>query len=128
MTLFCSAFYKFVTIADPAGFRPGLVAACFDRGIKGSVLLPHAGIHGTISGEAASLSDFFLWLRRDPRFANLETKESPAGAHPFGRMKVRLKREIVAFGVPEADPAQEVGTYVAPEDWNALIQSPDVTI
>jgi UPF0176 protein len=128
MTLFCSAFYKFVRIEDPAGLRPGLLAACLDRGIKGSILLAHEGINGTISGGAESLSDFFLWLRQDPRFADLETKESPAGAHPFGRMKVRLKREIVTFGVPAANPARAVGTYVAPQDWNALIQSPDVTV
>jgi UPF0176 protein len=43
-------------------------------------------------------------------------------------MKVRLKREIVTFGVPEANPAQAIGTHVAPEDWNALIQSSGVAI
>jgi UPF0176 protein len=128
MALFCSAFYKFVTIADPAGLRPSLLSACFDRGIKGLILLAHEGINGTISGDAESLSDFFFWLRQDPRFADLETRESPAGTHPFGRMKVRLKREIVALGALEADPARGVGTYVAPEDWNALIQSPDVIV
>jgi UPF0176 protein len=128
MTLFCSAFYKFVGIADPAGLRPSLLAACLDRGIKGSILLAHEGINGTISGAAESLSGFFLWLRQDPRFADLEIKQSPAGAHPFGRMKVRLKREIVTFGVPEANPAGAVGTYVAPEDWNRLIESPDVIV
>jgi UPF0176 protein len=128
MTLFCSAFYKFVEIADPAALRPSLLAACLNREIKGSILLAHEGINGTISGGAESLSDFFIWLRRDPRFAGLETKLSTATAHPFGRMKVRLKREIVAFGVPEADPARGAGIYVAPEDWNALIQSPDVTV
>jgi UPF0176 protein len=128
MTLFCSAFYKFVCVEDPARLRPSLLAECLDRGIKGSILLAHEGINGTISGEAESLSGFFLWLRQDPRFADIETKESPASAHPFGRMKVRLKREIVTLGVPEANPAQAVGTYVAPQDWNALIESPDVIV
>jgi UPF0176 protein len=128
MTLFCSAFYKFVHVADPAGLRPNLLAACLDREIKGSILLAHEGINGTISGEAESLSDFFGWLREDPRFADLDTKDSPASAHPFGRMKVRLKREIVTFGVPDANPARAAGVYVAPKDWNALIQSPDVIV
>jgi UPF0176 protein len=128
MTLFCSAFYKFVRVADPAGLRASLLAACLDRGIKGSILLAPEGINGTISGAAESLADFFSWLRQDPRFADLETKESPAGAHPFGRMKVRLKREIVTFGMPEANPAQAVGSYVEPKDWNALIESPDVIL
>ena len=47
---------------------------------------------------------------------------------PFHRMKVRLKREIVAFGVPELNPARNAGTYVKPEDWNALINDPDVVV
>jgi UPF0176 protein len=128
MTLFCSAFYKFVSIEDPAGLRPSLLAACLDRGIKGSILLAPEGINGTISGEAESLSDFLLWLRQDRRFSDLEIKQSPASAHPFGRMKVRLKREIVTFGVPEANPARAAGIYVEPKDWNALIESPDVTL
>jgi UPF0176 protein len=128
MTLICSAFYKFAEIADPASLRPALLDACLAREIKGSILVAQEGINGTISGEDANLRDFFEWLRKDPRFADLETKESPAPGHPFGRMKVRLKREIVTLGVPEASPARTVGTYVEPEAWNALIESPDVIL
>ncbi len=128
MTLICSAFYKFAEVADPAGLRPSLLAACSARQIKGSILLAQEGINGTLSGEAGSLSDFFSWLRQDPRFADLETKESPAHKHPFARLKVRLKREIVTLGVPEANPARAVGMYVEPKDWNALIESPDVIL
>jgi UPF0176 protein len=128
MTLICSAFYKFVEIADPASLRPALLDACLARGIKGSILLAQEGVNGTISGEATDLRDFFEWLRNDPRFVDLETKESPAAEYPFGRMKVRLKREIVTLGVPEANPARAVGTYVEPENWNDLIRSPDVIV
>ncbi len=128
MPLICSAFYKFAGIEDPAGLRPGLLEACAARGIKGSILLAHEGINGTISGEAENLAEFFAWLRQDARFADLETKQSPANAHPFGRMKVRLKREIVTLGVPDAHPGRAVGIHVAPKDWNALIASPDVIL
>jgi len=128
MSFQCSAFYKFVEIADPVALRPALLAACAERGINGSILLAQEGINGTISGEADELASFFAWLRQDARFKDLETKESPAPGHPFGRMKVRLKKEIVTLGVPEANPAHAVGTYVEPEDWNALIQSPDVIL
>jgi UPF0176 protein len=126
--MFCSAFYKFVEIADPAGLRPSLLAACNAREIKGSILLAQEGINGTISGEAEKLADFFTWLRQDPRFSDLETKESPSNGHAFRRMKVRLKREIVTLGVPEANPAKAVGIYVAAKDWNELISSPDVIL
>jgi len=47
---------------------------------------------------------------------------------PFDRMKVRLKREIVTMGEPDIDPLEGVGHYVAPEDWNALIDAPDTIV
>jgi UPF0176 protein len=47
---------------------------------------------------------------------------------PFGRMKVRLKREIVTLGDAKADPTQQVGIYVEPREWNALIASPDTLV
>ncbi|MBT5654128.1 MAG: rhodanese-related sulfurtransferase, partial [Alphaproteobacteria bacterium] len=47
---------------------------------------------------------------------------------PFYRLKIRLKKEIVTLGRPEANPNKVVGTYVAPEDWNALIQDPEVLV
>ena len=58
----------------------------------------------------------------------LEHKESFAAEMPFGRMKVKLKREIVTMGQPDVDPVARVGSYVAPQDWNALIASPDVAL
>jgi UPF0176 protein len=43
-------------------------------------------------------------------------------------MKVRLKKEIVRLGMPEVNPNDQVGEYVAPEDWNALISDPSVVL
>jgi UPF0176 protein len=68
------------------------------------------------------------YLRQDPRLADLEHKESYADEHPFYRMKVRLKKEIVTLGVPGVSPTKQVGTYVKPEDWNALISDPDIIL
>jgi len=68
------------------------------------------------------------YLRSDPLLANLQHKESWAETAPFRRMKVHLKREIVTMGVPGVDPTRLVGTYVKPEDWNALISDPEVVV
>jgi UPF0176 protein len=57
-------------------------------------------------------------------FKNLEHKESWASKNPFYRMKVRLKKEIVALGVEGISPTKKVGQYVNPEDWNTLINDP----
>jgi UPF0176 protein len=63
-----------------------------------------------------------------PGCGDLDWKESAASEMPFGRIKVRLKREIVTMGEPDIDPRAEAGHYVAPEDWNALISAPDVVV
>ncbi|HEY9907348.1 MAG TPA: rhodanese-related sulfurtransferase, partial [Thermosynechococcaceae cyanobacterium] len=86
------------------------------------------GINGTIAGLPTAINAVLAELRSDPRLANLEHKESPAETMPFDRLKVKLKREIVTIGLPEVNPAQQVGTYIAPQDWNALISDPEVAV
>ncbi|AQX27098.1 UPF0176 protein [Bartonella sp. Raccoon60] len=46
----------------------------------------------------------------------------------FHRLKVRLKKEIVTMGIEDVNPLKVVGTYVAPEDWNALIQDEETLL
>ena len=123
-----SAFYKFVRLPQFAELRQALLAAAAGRGIRGTILLAAEGINGTIAGEPGQLASMMAFIRAIPAFADLESKESHAEAMPFRRMKVRLKKEIVTMGVAGLDPANVVGTYVAPEDWNALITDPEVLV
>lgn len=74
------------------------------------------------------MADVLARLRELPGCATLEHKDSQAIALPFQRLKVRLKREIVTMGVPDLDPAHEAGIEVAPEDWNRLLDDPDVVL
>ena len=128
MTIAVSAFYKFVALPDFAALRPVLLQAARERGIRGTILLAAEGINGTIAGEPDKLASMMAFIRAFPEFAALESKESHADTLPFKRMKVRLKKEIVTMGVPGLDPAHSVGTYVSPEEWNALISDPDVLV
>jgi UPF0176 protein len=128
MTVVVSAFYKFAAVADPAALRAALLAALAEREMKGTILVAPEGINGTISGTPDAMRTFHALLRADPRFADLVTKDAPAADHPFARLKVKLKREIISLRRPEADPLQRVGTYVDPKDWNALIADPDVLL
>ena len=123
-----SAFYKFVRIDDPPALRTELHAGLAARGMKGTILVAPEGINGTISGTPAAMAEIHDLLRADPRFADLVTKDAFAEHHPFQRLKVKLKREIISLRAPEADPSVCVGTYVAPRDWNALIAEPDVLV
>jgi len=123
-----AALYKFVSLPDAEALRAPMEEMARAGGIKGTLLLAGEGINGTIAGREPQLRRFLSWLREDPRFADLEHKESLASEMPFRRMKVRLKKEIVTMGVPEADPSREVGAYVEPEDWNALISDPGTVL
>lgn len=128
MTVTVSTFYKFVSVADPPALKHELASYCCARAIKGTILVAPEGINATVSGRDESVRGLLAHLRADPRFEGLVSKESFADGHPFGRLKVRLKREIVTLKAPEADPTSKVGTYVKPEDWNALIARDDVVL
>lgn len=123
-----AALYCFADLPDFADWREPLLNRCREAGIRGTLLLAPEGINGTISGDRPALEALLDWLRLDPRFARLGAKWSEAEAAPFQRLKVKLKREIVTFGQPEANPAVRVGTYVPPQQWNALISDPDVVV
>ncbi len=123
-----AALYKFVTLNDYRALREPLLDHCLAAGTRGTLLLAEEGINGTIAGTRSAIDSVLEYLRRDERLADLAHKESRDDHMPFYRMKVKLKREIVTMGVPGIDPNQVVGTYVAPEDWNALVDDPDVVL
>ena len=124
-----AAFYQFAPLPDFRELREPLRALCGDLALKGSVLLAHEGINGTLAGGEAAIDRFVAALRHGDLFAGrldrLELKYSSASEMPFGRLKIRLKKEIVTFGDRSADPTRQVGIYVEPKDWNDLIAAPD---
>ena len=127
-----AALYKFVSLPNYAALRANIHAACEAHAIKGTILLASEGINGTIAGLPDDVHNVLHFLRSDPQFngafADLEHKESYADTHPFYRMKVKLKKEIVTLGVQGVSPTKKVGKYVKPEDWNALISDPEVIL
>ncbi len=123
-----AALYLFVDLPDCAALREPLQALCDAQGVRGMLLLAPEGINGTIAGRPEGVQAVLAWLRSDPRLARLQHKEAWGERQPFYRMRVRLKREIVTLGVPGLQPALHAGTYVKPEDWNALIDDPEVVV
>jgi UPF0176 protein len=123
-----AALYKFAKLNDYQALQPGLLNFCTAQGLMGTLLLAAEGINGTVAGNRNGIDALMVYLKSDPRLADLDHKESYADEMPFTRMKVRLKQEIVTIGVPHINPNEKVGTYVAPEDWNELISDPDVLL
>jgi UPF0176 protein len=123
-----ATFYRFTTLEDHASLQGPIEACCRAHDIRGIILLAPEGINATISGTREGVMAVIDHLKEDPRLAGLTWKESEAARQPFRKMRVRLKREIVTMGVEGIDPAHLAGTYVKPEDWNALISDPDVIV
>lgn len=126
------AIYKFADLPDAAAIQPVLAKLCCSKGIKGTLILAPEGINGTVAGTAEAIDalaeELFGGALFGKRLQGAEVKYSTAESMPFLRMKVRLKSEIVTLRAPEANPAKQVGTYVEPENWNALIGRNDVVL
>ena len=127
-----AAFYQFAALPDFRELREPLRTFAAGLGIKGSVLLAHEGINGTVAGSDEAIDAFVRELQHGALFGgrldNLELKFSSASVMPFQRLKIRLKREIVTLGDTAVDPTRQVGTYVEPSDWNELIAAPDTLV
>ena len=123
-----TALYHFARFDRYETMREPISKLCRENGIVGTLLLASEGINGTIAGTRQAIDNVLSYIKKMPEFKALEHKESYAEKLPFYRLKVRLKKEIVTMGVPETDPTKIVGTYVAPEDWNDLIEDPDTIV
>jgi len=123
-----AAMYKFVHLPDFRELREKLLQVCEKQSLKGTLLLAEEGINGTVAGKREGIDNLLCFLKQDPRFADLEHKESFVSEMPFYRMKIRLKKEIVTMGIPDTDPNQLTGLKVDYKEWNKLISDPDVLV
>ncbi|WP_298921846.1 rhodanese-related sulfurtransferase [uncultured Roseobacter sp.] len=123
-----AALYHFTRFEDPGALQPALKELCRAQNVQGTLLLACEGINGTIAGSRAGIDAVIRYLRALPGCADLEWKEATSQDAPFGKMKVRVKREIVTMGQPDIDPRARVGHYVEAKDWNELISAPDVAV
>jgi len=106
--------YLFTHVADAPALRPVLRERADAAGLKGTILLAEEGINLFLAGEADALRGFVDDLRADPRFCALTTKESWSDTQPFGRMLVKIKREIIRMDHPTIRPEAARAPAVAP--------------
>lgn len=123
-----AALYKFTHLTDYTELRQKILNLGKEENITGTILLAEEGVNGTVAGTRQAINKLKCFLDQDSRFDGMEYKESFAEIMPFYRFKVRLKKEIVTLGQPEANPADQVGTYVDPQDWNELIKDSEVVV
>jgi len=110
------AAYKFVALTDLKAKRAQLLEQCKAWGLKGSILLSPEGINLFVAGETERVQQLLDELRSWPELSNLAAKISGTERQPFRSMNVRIKREIIAFGVDGIDPAGRPAPKLAPRE------------
>lgn len=120
-----STFYHFSPLAAPAELKPSLLSEMHALGLKGTITLAHEGINATIAGTETAIERMIVQLRALPGFQSLDHRISRTNSIPFGRGKVKVKRELISLGA-KADPSVCVGEHIPPAQWNAIISAPDV--
>ena len=128
MSYTVTAFYRFTPLADAAACHHACKQALAPLGLCGTLLVAPEGINGTIAGSRDAIEVMLSILCAQTGLLRRDVKFSSSQEKPFNRLKIRLKREIITFNQPTADPSLLPGTYVAPKDWNRLIDDPNVFV
>ena len=123
-----AAFYAFVDLLNLEKLQKTFIHFLKKENIKGTILLAHEGVNGTVAGTDAGIDSFKNFLKLNNLYESKNFKISSCEEDPFPRLKVKLKDEIVSIGNKLANPAKIVGEYVQPEDWNHLISQEDVLV
>jgi UPF0176 protein len=129
------AFYRFVPLADPAAAADAL--RMLAHGLQGSIVVASEGVSGAVAGTAMALHAFEATLQRadvlDGVLRGMAFKHSACTTAPFGRLKVGVKPEIVALGLPDAaatlpPPDERDDSHLSPQAWRALLRRDDVVV
>ena len=123
-----AALYHFTRFKDHRKLCDPLQNKCNSSGVTGSLLVAPEGINGTISGSRQGIDNVIEYIKTLPGCSGIEHKESVASLPPFPRMKVKIKKEIVTMGQPDVNPAEKVGKYIEPKDWDSFTNASDVVL
>ncbi len=115
------AAYRFAPLQELQALRTELLAFCGAKHLRGTILLSTEGINLFVAGEADDIEFLMARLRAIPGLESLAAKYSYTATQPFRRMLVRIKREIIAFGVPGIDPAKRTSPKLAPAQLKAWL-------
>lgn len=108
--------YRFVPLTDLPSLRKHLLTQCKALGLKGTILISPEGINLFVAGGRPEIDALVAELRAIPGIADFNPKVSLSDDQPFNRMLVRIKKEIIAFGVPGIEPAKRTSPKLAPKE------------
>ena len=107
------AAYKFVTLDDLPSRQTQLREICNRLQLMGTILLSTEGINMFLAGSEDKVNLFVDSLHKQAEFNDLAVKLSYSDDQPFSRMLVKIKNEIIAFGVEGIDPRSRTSPKLA---------------
>lgn len=123
------AGYKFVQLDQLPVLREQLKAACSALLLKGTILLGKEGINIMLAGAVDNVQNFLHQINQNPNFTDIEYKKSYSDFIPFKRLLIKIKKEIVTFGVPGIDPGIATAPALAPQDFKRwLDENKDIAV
>ena len=108
--------YLFTPLAAPEVWRERCRDQADARQLKGTILLAPEGINLFLAGPEAPVDGFMQWLRAQEGMAGLGGKRSWSAEQPFGKLLVKVKREIIRMNHPTIAPAEGRAPAVSPTD------------
>lgn len=124
-----AAFYRFLDLEDPLSFARALDGECRAARLLGTVLVAHEGINATVAGDECDIERVLRFVEwRLGLETRLEPRWTDAAEAPFRRLRIKVKREIVALGRPDIKPHRRTGQHVAAAEWNALLDDPALVV
>lgn len=121
-------FYQFAEFPEFEDWKPKLTDLGEEHGILGTIILASEGINATISGSIKGAEQFMREIRKDARFSDMPSRECLSERTTFYRLRINLRKEIVTLGDPSISPAKKVGKHIEPEDWNDLLEDPEIML
>ncbi len=115
MKIEINSFYKFHHLEAPKDVQASLLSLGKKWQLKGTTLLAHEGVNGTLSGSVEAMNELRSFLTSLPGLRDLSFKVSYWDRQPFKRFFVKVKNEIITFRGAPVDPIKETGAYVKPE-------------
>lgn len=120
-------YYKFVPLADPKMVMLWQKELCKRLDLKGRIIVSKHGINGTLGGHVENLKQYKREMNASEIFRGITYKWSQGSGNDFPRLSVKVRPELVAFGVPDEVKVDEkgvigAGKHLKPEALHKLIK------
>ncbi len=119
------SFYSFTNIENIEQLQQDTLLTGKKLGVKGTILLAPEGFNGSLSGSNDDVEMVLQDIISRTAAKDVNVKVNYCHIHPFEKLKVRLKKEIVTMGLEDLDVNSMKGEYIDPADWDAFIESED---